>query len=170
MSDAPAAVPAELLIVDDDEKIRKLLRLWFLDEGYVVHEAADADAGLALLSLKPIAVMTIDKDMPGHDGVWLVEQVQKAHPGVAMLLASGDDQIPVRVAMSRGIQGYLVKPFTRKLVTTATKAALAWHEVAKKNAAGGQAPPASPIDEWLQNAAGRKPALVPEPEPDPKPE
>jgi DNA-binding NtrC family response regulator len=168
MSDTQTHAPADVLIVDDDPKIRELLRLWLLSDGYTVHEAPDAASGLALLSEKPIAVMTIDKDMPGHDGVWLVEQVQQTHPGIAMLLASGDDRIPMRVAMSRGIQGYLVKPLKRDAVTGAVKAALAWHEAAKSQSASAHEPPARRIDEWLQNSAGRKPPLAPEP--DPKPE
>jgi DNA-binding NtrC family response regulator len=163
-------IPVEILIVDDDDKIRELLTLWFKAAGYNVHEAPDAMTGLSMLSQLPIAVMTVDKDMPEHDGVWLVEQVQKAHPGVAMLLASGDDQIPMRVAMSRGIQGYLVKPFKRERVLAAVKAANEWHIAAATQAAAGQKAPASPIDEWLSAAAGRKPALIPEPEPEPKTE
>lgn len=159
-------IPADVLIVDDDEKIRELLTLWFKAAGHTVHEAPDAVAGLAVLKEKPIAVMTIDKDMPEHDGMWLVEQVQNAYPGVAMLLASGDDQIPMRVAMSRGIQGYLVKPFKRSHVLSAVKDAIAWHRVAAKKAA--PAKPADPLDAWLKGAAGRKPDLIPEP--DPKPE
>jgi len=168
-SDVPE-IPAEVLIVDDDEKIRELLTLWFKAEGYVVHEAPSAEAGLAAIAGKNIAVITVDKDMPEHDGTWLVEQVQKTYPGIAMLLASGDDQIPMRVAMSRGIQGYLVKPFKRTLVTEAVKAAIAWHKVAAKQASAAKK--ADPLDDWFKGAAARKPDLIPEPEPepDPKPE
>lgn len=168
MSDAGERpeVPTEVLIVDDDPKIRELLTLWFKAAGHNVHEAPDAMTGLAMLSQLPIDVMTVDKDMPEHDGVWLVEQVQAKYPAVAMLLASGDDQIPMRVAMSRGIQGYLVKPFKRERVLSAVTAASAWHKDALKQSAAGQKPPVSPIDEWLQTAAGRKPALFPEPDPE----
>lgn len=168
-ADKTPNVPAEVLIVDDDPKVRELLSRWLKAEGHIAHEAPDASTGLAMLKTLPIAVMTIDKDMPEHDGVWLVEQVQKAYPGIAMLLASGDDQIPTRVAMSRGIQGYLVKPFKRDLVTSAVKAAIAWHRVAARQAASQQKP-ADPLESWLSGAAGRKPELFPEPEPDPKPE
>jgi DNA-binding NarL/FixJ family response regulator len=60
---------------------------------------------LAVLATTPLAVATIDKDMPGHDGTWLVEQIQQRYPSVAMLLATGDDDIPPRIHLSRGIQG-----------------------------------------------------------------
>jgi DNA-binding NtrC family response regulator len=162
-------IPTEVLIVDDDAKIRELLTLWFRAAGHNVHEAPDAMTGLSMLSRLSINVMTVDKDMPEHDGVWLVEQVQKAHPSVAMLLASGDDEIPMRVAMSRGIQGYLVKPFKRERVLSAVKAASEWHKDAVKQTAAGQMPPAGPIDEWLRTSAGQKPALIPESDPESEP-
>jgi hypothetical protein len=82
--------------------------------------------------------------------VWLVEQIQRAYPAVAMLLATGDDQIPPRVSLSRGIQGYLVKPLKRELVTSAVNDAMVWHTVAAKRAAAG-APPAEAIDAWLKD-------------------
>src|SRR5690349_18643932 len=122
----------EILIVDDDPKIRELLGHMLSAEGYAINQAADAAAALAVLAQKQIAVVTVDKDMPGHDGTWLVEQIQQGHPAVAMLLATGDDQIAPRVSLSRGVLGYLVKPFKRELVVGAVKDAVAWHTAAAK--------------------------------------
>jgi two-component system response regulator FlrC len=124
----------DILIVDDERQIRGLLVHWLTAAGFTIHEAADAEAALAVLAATPIAVATIDKDMPGHDGTWLVEQIQQRHPSVAMLLATGDDDIPPRIHLSRGIQGYMVKPFKRELVITAVADAVVWHQVAAKQA------------------------------------
>jgi DNA-binding NtrC family response regulator len=123
---------SEILIVDDQQHTRELLRRWLSAAGFAISEAADAESALEVLAERPIAVVTIDKDMPGHDGTWLVEQIQKAHPAVAMLLATGDDDIPPRVSLSRGIQGYLVKPFKQELVVGAVNDAVVWHNVAAK--------------------------------------
>jgi len=147
---------SNILIVDDDRRIRELLRTWLAAEGYTILEAADAVTALGVLATNEIAVATLDKDMPGHDGTWLVEQIQQGHPAVAMLLASGDDQIAPRVSLSRGVLGYLVKPFKREIVVGAVKDALAWHTVAAKQ------PPkkkdaVDPVDAWLQGRAGRPP-------------
>ena len=147
---------SEVLIVDDDRRIRELLSAWLSAEGYTILEAADAVTALGVLATNEVAVATLDKDMPGHDGTWLVEQIQQGHPNVAMLLASGDDQIAPRVSLSRGVLGYLVKPFKREIVVGAVKDALAWHTVA------AQQPPkkkdeVDPIDAWLQGRAGRPP-------------
>jgi DNA-binding NtrC family response regulator len=108
-----------------------------------------------VLAEKSIAVVTIDKDMPGQPGTWLVEQIQQKHPGVAMLLSTGDDQIPPRISLSRGVQGYLVKPLKRELVVGAVKDAELWAKVASKQASAKDA--ADPVDSWLQGRAGRPP-------------
>ena len=146
---------SNILIVDDERPVREVLSLWLSAEGFTIVEAADAESALKVLAEKPIAVATIDKDMPGHDGTWLVEQIQKQHPAVAMLLASGDDQIAPRVSLSRGIQGYLVKPFKRELVVGAVKDAVQWHQVAAKSTRPAAGP--DPVDTWLQGRAGRPP-------------
>ena len=126
----------EVLLVDDERRIRDLLATWLGTEGYSINQAADPAGALAVLAAKPIAVAVLDKDMPGdHDGLWLVEQIQQSHPTVAMLLATGDDAIPPRIHLSRGIQGYMVKPFRKELVIQAVHDALAWHAVAAKQAA-----------------------------------
>lgn len=147
---------SEILIVDDERHTRDLLARWLSDEGLVIHQAPDAESALTVLAERPIAVVTIDKDMPGQPGTWLVEQIQKSYPGVAMLLASGDDQIPPRISLSRGIQGYLVKPFRREFVVGAVHDALAWAKVASKQAERKNAA-ADPVDTWLQGGAGRPP-------------
>ena len=146
---------SDILIVDDERQTRQLLSVWLKEAGHAIHEAADAESGLAMLSHKEIAVVMIDKDMPGHDGTWLVEQIQKGHPSVAMLLATGDEQIPPRISLSRGVQGYLVKPFKKELVVQAVSDAVQWHTVASKQAkAKGSS---DPVDTWLQGRAGRPP-------------
>jgi DNA-binding NtrC family response regulator len=148
---------SEILLVDDDRKIRDLVKVWLTAAGHTISEAPDAESGLAMLATKEFAVAMLDKDMPGHDGTWLVEQIQKGYPAVAMLLATGDDQIPPRVSLSRGIQGYLVKPFTRDVVLNAVSDAIVWHNVAAKQAAkqGGT----DPIETWLDSRPGRPPKI-----------
>jgi DNA-binding NtrC family response regulator len=148
---------SEILLVDDDRKIRELLKIWLTGAGHTISEAPDAESGLAMLATKAFAVAMLDKDMPGHDGTWLVEQIQKGYPAVAMLLATGDDQIPPRVSLSRGIQGYLVKPFTRDAVLAAVSDAVAWHAVAAKQMA--KTADADPIEAWLDHGPGGPPKI-----------
>lgn len=146
----------EILIVDDEKNTRELIARWLQAEGLTVCEAPDSESALKVLAERPIAVVTIDKDMPGQPGTWLVEQIQASYPSVAMLLSTGDDQIPSRISLSRGVQGYLVKPLKRELVVNAVKDAQVWHQVAAKQAQQAAAG-INPVDAWLQGRAGRPP-------------
>jgi two-component system, OmpR family, response regulator len=144
----------EILIVDDERHIRELLARWIGDEDFAISESANAEHALSLMSERPIAVVLIDKDMPGHDGTWLIEQIQKRHPGVAMLLATGDPAVAPRVSMSTGVLDYLVKPFTREMVVAAVKDAVRWHEAAAQRPHEGAA---DSIDTWLQQGGADRP-------------
>lgn len=117
----------EVLVVDDEFASRAVLSRWIEAEGFTVCAAPDAETALDILAERDIAVVTVDKDMPGNGGMWLVGEIQKRYPAVAMLLASGDDQIPPRVSMSRGVFAYLVKPFRPEAVIAAIQAGARWH-------------------------------------------
>lgn len=147
---------SEILIVDDERHIRELLSEWLAAEGFSLSEAADAESALSVIGRRPIAAVLVDKDMPGHDGTWLIEQIRRRHPAVAMLLATGDATIPPQVSLSTGVISYLVKPFSRAAVVAAVKDALLWHQTASTK---GQQPQegADSIDAWLQDEADGPP-------------
>jgi len=81
---------SEILIVDDERDIRELLSEWLAAEGFSLSEAADAESALSVIGLRPIAAVLVDKDMPGHDGTWLIEQIRRRHPAVRT--RQGDDR------------------------------------------------------------------------------
>ena len=147
---------SEVLIVDDERHIRELLSEWLAAEGFSLSEAADAESALSVIGKRPIAAVLVDKDMPGQDGTWLIEQIRRRHPAVAMLLATGDATIPPQVSLSTGVIGYLVKPFNRAAVVAAVKDALLWHQTASTKGQQRQQGDDS-ISTWLQGEADRPP-------------
>lgn len=144
----------DVLIVDDEQPIRELLSRWLEREGLVVAQASDADVAMAMLESVPARVMLCDRMMPGHDGLWLVEQVRSRFPALGIVLATADDALPARVSLQPGVVGYLVKPFKAPLVVAAVRDALAWHQVAAK-AGATRVADTNPIDAWLRGRAGR---------------
>ena len=52
--------------------------------------------------------------MPGHDGIWLIEQIGRIHPDVAIVLATGLMEMDPMVTLRPGVVGYVVKPFNRE--------------------------------------------------------
>lgn len=119
--------PGEVLVVDDEFAMREILAKWIDAAGFAVTTAPDAETALDILAERDIAVVTVDKDMPGHDGMWLIGEIQKRYPTVAMLLASGDDSISPRVSLSQGVLEYLVKPFDPEAIIRSIVVGVRWH-------------------------------------------
>ena len=106
-------VTGTILVVDDDEGVRKLLARWVAAMGYTVKVAPDAEAALDVMRGFQIDVALCDVRMPGHDGVWLVDQMRRLHPSVAVVLATGLLEMDPMVTLRPGVVGYIVKPFNR---------------------------------------------------------
>jgi len=143
---------SSVLIVDDEAPIREFLTRWLRASKYDTTEASNADAALALVSKQEPDVVLCDVNMPGHDGLWLMEQVRKRFPRVALVLATANDEVPPAITMQRGVVEYLVKPFERRAVLAAVSQAVKWRE----SVADAPLIPGAPdaVDEWLKG--GRK--------------
>jgi CheY-like chemotaxis protein len=119
-----------VLIVDDDARIRDVLSRWLTLGGYETQEAADTEAALERLAAGGCDVVLCDVMMPGRDGLWLVEHARTHHPTIAMVLATGLDNVPPSSSLAGNVVDYLIKPFERAAVLTAVGRARAWHETA----------------------------------------
>jgi CheY-like chemotaxis protein len=105
-----------ILIVDDDEGVRTLLRRVIEDLGHTTVEAGDAVSALDVLRTTPVALALCDIRMPGRDGVWLMDQILARFPGTPVALATGLLEMDPAVTLRRGVIGYIVKPFNRAAV------------------------------------------------------
>jgi CheY-like chemotaxis protein len=103
-----------VLVVDDDEGVRKLLVRWVSDMGYTVRAASDADAALDVIREWPVDVALCDVRMPGRDGIWLTNEIRRMFPQVAVVLATGLVEMDPMVTLQPGVVGYIVKPFSRE--------------------------------------------------------
>lgn len=105
-----SAAPRLVLVVDDDEMIRRLLRVILEADAIEVVEAADGDAALALLEdLKP-TVIVLDVMMPGLDGVEVCRRIDHGTARVVMLTARDDPELE-EAATAAGADAFLTKPF-----------------------------------------------------------
>lgn len=103
--------PSTVLVVDDEEGVRKLLTAWVTSLGHTVKAAPDSDTALKLLAEGPVDAAICDILMPGHDGVWLIDQMRQDYPTVAIVIATGISDMTPSVTLQAGVAGYLVKPF-----------------------------------------------------------
>ena len=101
-----------ILVVEDDDDIRMALIDQLLAMGFDVFQATNGREALDLLSLKTIDGVLVDVQMPMMDGWTMLEQLQRQHSHVPIIVMSAG--VPGEIApMARkyGAQGYLPKPF-----------------------------------------------------------
>ena len=115
-----------LLIVDDEPAIRSIISRWAETRGYTVAEADGADAGLARMRENPADVAVCDLNMPGHDGRWFVEQVQKAFPDTGLVMITGVDKREAQARVPQGVVTCLVKPFRLSDLVQAMDQVVTW--------------------------------------------
>ena len=121
-------IPGTVLVVDDDEGVRKVLSRWVADLGYTVKTAEDADTALQIVRDSTIDVALCDVRMPGHDGIWLIEQIGRQYQEVALVLATGLVEMDPMVTLRPGVVGYIVKPFNREDLAQVIKRGMAEHK------------------------------------------
>ena len=104
-----------VLIVDDENTVRELMRRWLEAGGYSVTAAATAEEALGRLEMDaPPAVALCDIRMPGHDGLWLAERIRQRYPETAVIMATGVQDVgPAVESLRNGVIDYLTKPFGR---------------------------------------------------------
>ncbi|WP_090112930.1 response regulator transcription factor [Cohnella sp. OV330] len=113
-----------ILVVDDEERIRRLLRMYLEKEGYVIEEAEDGETALKLALEEEYDLIVLDLMLPGIDGMEVCSRLRqsKATP-VIMLTAKGEEVNRVQ-GFEAGADDYVVKPFSPREVIFRIKAIL----------------------------------------------
>ena len=120
-SDIP--VPAVVLVVEDEPRVRELIRLVLVQAGHEVVAVAGPHAALAALNRQPaISLMLVDIVMPEMDGYDLVVEARKIASSVRVVFTSGFARDTARHPLG---DGFLAKPFTIESLTTIVAKALA---------------------------------------------
>ncbi len=120
-----------VLIVDDHESIRGLVRTWVDSLGYRAREAESAEDALSAMEREESALMVCDIAMPGHDGIWLAARVRALYPSTAIVMATGGHEVDTAVESLRNdVVDYLLKPFDRARLAEALCLARDWHAAA----------------------------------------
>ena len=115
---------AYVLVVDDEEAIRRLLVRWLSGWGYEAKEAANADDAIEIMADAPADIMLCDVMMPVHDGIWLAEQLRSRWPQTAVIMASSAQDMETVMRMRKqGAVDYVTKPFGREMLRQALQRA-----------------------------------------------
>lgn len=114
-----------LLIVDDEDTIRKVLHLRLSREGYVCEEANNAQQTMHMLGTIPIALVVLDIMMPGKSGTELLPEIKSGYPDIGVIMATAVNDIDVAIqCLKQGADDYLCKPFNLEEVSLAVQRAL----------------------------------------------
>lgn len=102
---------SRILVVDDDEKVRLLLRRCFEPEGYEVHEAADGDEMRAAMQEADFDLITLDLNLGREDGLSLAREIRSISDVAIIMVTGKGDLIDKVVGLEVGADDYIAKPF-----------------------------------------------------------
>ena len=112
MISTPLSEPIDLLIVDDEPDFLEPAFRYFQRQGYRVVAAANAEQALALQTKQHFHVAVLDQNMPGMNGLDLLERLRYEDEELKVVMLTGGGSISSAVdAMKRGAMDYLSKPF-----------------------------------------------------------
>ena len=119
---------ARILVIDDQEPIRRIVRRALEQAGHEVLDASDGAMGMQLLASHPVEVVISDIFMPGQDGIITLRQIRKQYPAVKVIVISGGDSSGIldlrQDAELLGALKSLPKPFTAREIVDAVKSVL----------------------------------------------
>jgi DNA-binding NtrC family response regulator len=149
-----------ILVVDDEEPIRKLLKARFEREGFTVMTAAHAEEAEQCLNQNAsIGVVVSDVKMPGKDGLTFTKEVKSSNQSIKVIVMTGHGEKSTAIqALRIGASDYLEKPFDLEEMTHAVKRTLKEYSLEEENAQFNQSvvqmttsvrnQALEPIDSW----------------------
>ncbi len=143
-----------ILLVDDDAGLLRLLSMRLTAAGYQVSTASSGEAALGKFAgLQPDVVVS-DLRMDGMDGLALFEAIHERNPMIPVIILTAHGTIPDAVAATqRGVFGYLTKPFDSKELLNSIQRALQIHASGANNGNTGDG------TEWRQGIVSRSAAM-----------
>lgn len=113
-----------ILIVDDEERIRRLLKMYLEKENYTIDEAEDGEQALEKALSTDYDLVLLDIMMPGKNGIEVCQEIrEKKETPIIMLTAKGEEVNRVQ-GFEVGTDDYIVKPFSPREVILRVKALL----------------------------------------------
>jgi DNA-binding response OmpR family regulator len=114
-----------ILVVDDDDKLRRLLERFLKDQGFEVSTAPDGAAMDKRLEREHIDLIVLDRMMPGESGIEICRRLreQPSSPAILMLTAQSDEEERI-LGLESGADDYLPKPFNPRELLARIRAIL----------------------------------------------
>ena len=114
----------KILVVDDEWKIRKLIKDYLVREGYSVDEAGDGEEGLELFFQTTYDIVILDIMMPKIDGWSVCRKIREESQVPIIMLTARADESDQLFGFELETDEYMIKPFNPKLLVAKVKALL----------------------------------------------
>jgi DNA-binding response OmpR family regulator len=113
-----------VLLVEDDARVRRVLRLALEDEGYEVSEAENGERGLEELGERPPDVVLLDVMLPDQDGFSVCRAIRQASDVPVIMVTARTDSHDVVAGLESGADDYVTKPLAAKELSARIRALL----------------------------------------------
>ena len=115
----------KILVVDDESRMRKLVRDFLVKKGYDVQEAGDGEEALErFYEEKDIALIILDVMMPKMDGWEVCREIRKESKVPIIMLTARSDERDELLGFELGVDDYIAKPFSPKILVARVEAIL----------------------------------------------
>lgn len=114
-----------ILIVEDEAKIMRTVRLYLEQAGYVVTWASDGPQGLAAFRHEPPALVVLDLNLPGEmDGLDVCRRLRRDSQVPIIMLTARSEEVDRLIGLELGADDYITKPFSPREVVARVRAVL----------------------------------------------
>jgi DNA-binding NtrC family response regulator len=114
----------KLLLIDDEEGIRKVLGITLQDRGYEVLTAGDGEKGLELFSQQAPQIVLTDIKMPGMDGMEVLRRIKGLNPDTEVIMITGHGEMELAIkSLQLEASDFITKPFQDEALFIALKRA-----------------------------------------------
>jgi DNA-binding NtrC family response regulator len=123
-----------ILVVEDEDKLRRLIELQLADDGLLVRAAADAEAGLQLLNKESFDLVLTDFKLPGMSGLDFLHAAKRINANLPVVIMTAYGTVESAVdAMKAGASDYILKPFSLAELVVVIRKELATHQLRQEN-------------------------------------
>jgi DNA-binding NtrC family response regulator len=123
-----------ILIVEDEAKMSRLLELALAEEGYASRIASDAESGLKSLRVEPVDLVITDLKLPGMNGLDFLHEVKRTNAELPVVVMTAYGTVNTAVeAMKSGASDYVLKPFSLDEMKLIVRKALDVHRLQQEN-------------------------------------
>lgn len=114
-----------ILLVDDDELFRPMLRATLLKMGHQVREADDGDQAMLMFEQEPAEILITDIILPGKEGLEIIGMFKSRFPELKVIAISGAGRVVetnyLKLATAEGADAVLEKPFSKEQLAAVLK-------------------------------------------------